>query len=1031
MIKKLILSIPVIAVCCLLLSAKVFALEGSDIEICVTSPIDSLCSESGVVATESFPAEIAIKVTAITGTLTDIKLECESESREIPSNYTLIIENKDQCGPYTITANTEQGAVLTITVNVVFQVKATYDVRYRTVGMLVKQVYEGETLLKSFSEPKRIDLINANTVANYEQERIAEWINRCDGKTYMLKGSLIVEIYSFSTGKVFGLYDTDEGVVPLTTRFGWTPKSVIAFETMGNTALSYQAPVKIDIDAIWCDESEQDILGAITAQDKGIPELLYPYQTTTVTFNKDDIQLSHNYKYIGLQWRYTPTDTAYTDGESKTQTSITQEIHYRIPAADFYFKFEACKGNDLSVTIQAPATVARGDDYSFTIIYMNSGNNPAYDVPLKNTIDGTTIQEIPAVQDFKANSSETYVVKRTADTDADEIQLWSNIGIPEGFIDGTPANNTKTAMIRIVDPEPKPTTDNLYTPDNSENPDNPSNPDDPSSPGISDNSPDTPPIKRELCDLSASILAPPTVYEHEEYQYTIIFSNHSDKKLTGVFLNGKNNGNTLSQIPQATDFQAQEVKSFVVTGTAGNAGEVYQLWANIIEPEAFLDKNLINNTAVSSITVVDRAIDEPIDPNNPNDPDNLIKKQCDVWVNLSCPPTVYGQEEYVATVYFANTTNKVLSDVALNLTIDGKTISTVPSSETFKAYEIKTYLVKGTAGQKSTNIYLSAQVSPPTGYTDTNTRNNQASAKIAVMERPYDLDVQRITPDRYKENQTVISTIKVSNTGSLDFNPGQKVSVLFEIPELSVKKRVDAVVMEQNSWNVVSIKWDTPNVQADKNITLIATINPDRTLDNESSAANNIYTQKAVILNVTYGIPEESRSLPTPPPRQDQPRVTWWEQRYEDGQFVWRQFYAELQVSASLEYETKPKGFLKSGYGYSIFVTTTIKTNYDQPELITAPQTAEIYLPEHRYMTAISLDKVNGQFMFQENPASPFQHRKQYIPVWFPDYKDYIMQLFVTDVHTPGGTLSKWITGGELKIHVVDSMYGDDATVGN
>ena len=79
-----------------------------------------------------------------------------------------------------------------------------------------------------------------------------------------------------------------------------------------------------------------------------------------------------------------------------------------------------------------------------------------------------------------------------------------------------------------------------------------------------------------------------------------------------------------------------------------------------------------------------------------------------------------------------------------------------------------------------------------------------------VTERPYDLDVQRITPDQYKENQTVISTVKVSNKGSLDFTPGQKVSVLFEIPELSIKKRVDAVVMEQDTWNVVSLKWNTP-----------------------------------------------------------------------------------------------------------------------------------------------------------------------------------------------------------------------------
>lgn len=1037
MIKKLFLSIPLIAVCCLLLSVKAFALGNSDIEILVSSPIDSLASESGVVATEKFPAEIPVQITAKTGTLTDIKLEYNGESRTIPPEYILIVESKEQCGPYTITAKTDQGAILTITVNVVFQVKAIFDVRYRTISMNVKEIYEDEKLLKSFQEPQRINLIGANTVADHEKEQIAEWIDRHDGGTYTLKGSLVVEIYSFSTGKVFGVYDTDEDFNPLTTRFGWTPKALIAFETMGNTALTYQAPVKIDVTATWCDENKQEIFGKLTAQDKGVPQLLYPYQTAAVRFTKDDISLSRNYKYIGMEWIYTPASTEYADGENKTQTSITQKIHYKIPSAAFYFKFEACKGNDLSVVIRAPATVNRGDDYSFTILYMNSGNSPAYDVSQKGTVDDIAIKEIPTVQDFTANSSKTYVVERAADVTADEIHLWADIGVPEGFIDANLANNTATAIIRIVDPEPEPAPDSTYDPDDPDNPDNPDSPNDPDNP---ENPPDKPTEKKELCDLSASIFTPPTAYEHEDYQYTIIFTNHSGKELIDVFLQGKNNENTLSQIPKTVDFRPHETKSFVVTGTAGNAGEVYQLWANITEPEGFTDENPINNTAVSSIKVVERPADnpndpdnpdDPDDPNNPDDPDNPEKKLCDVWTNLSCPPIVYEQEEYAVTVYFANSTNKALSDVNLNLTIDGKAVSVVPSTANFKAYEIKTYLVKGTAGQKGTNIHLSARVSPPAGYTDTNTINNQATVKITVMARPYDLDVQRITPDRYKENQTVITTVKVSNTGSLDFAPGQKVSVLFEIPELAVKKRVDAIIMQQDTWNTISVKWDTPNVQADKPITLTATINPDGTLDNETSTANNVFTQKAIIQNVDYGEPEESRSLPNPPQRSDQPKVTWWEQRFENGQFVWRQFYAELHVSAVLNYDTKAKGYLKSGYGYSIQANATVKTNYDRPELITAAQTAEVYLPEYRYITAIPLDKVDGQFVFRENPASPFLYRKQYVPIWFPDKKDYVMQLLVTDVHTPGGTLSKWITGGDLKIYVVDSMYDDDATTGN
>lgn len=1040
--RKYFLVLPMLFVCCLLFSTKAFAATASDIQIQVTSPIDSLTNESGVVAVEQLPAEIPINITASTGTLTEIKLEYSDGWRLIPSDYVLAVESKEKCGPYTITAKTDEGAVMTVTVNVVFQVKATYDTRYRTVGMNVTEIYEGDTLLKSFSKPQRIELVNANTVADSEQKRIAGWIGRQDGGTYTLKGSLVVEIYGYASGRLYGTYDTKTDFEELTTRYGWTKKALVAFETMRDTALTYQAPVQVDVDATWCDESKKEVYGTLTAQDKGVPELLYPYQTTSVTFHKDDVKLSRNFKYLGLEWDYTPESAEYTNGESKTQTEITQKIHYQIPAADFYFKFLATEGNDLSVAIQAPMTVERGADYSFTVIYMNSGKSPAFDVPLKGTVDGVRILEIPSVQDFSPNQSKTYTVKRTADTTADEINLWANIGVPEGFVDGNLANNTATAVIKIVDPEPETTKDNPDTPDN---PDNPDNPDDPENP------PDQPPAKKEKCDLIADILAAPTVFEGESYSFTVSFTNQSSLKLNSVPLSGKNNENFLSQIPKTADFAPNETKTYTVTGTAGRVGEVYNLWVHVEAPEDFEDENPVNNTAVSSITVVKKP-DIPDDPDTPDDPDNPdtpdtpddpntpdnpdtpeppVKRTCDVWVNLSTPPTVFEREDYSFTVYFANSSGKALSDVHMEVKINGQSVSSIPATANFKAYEKKSYVITATAGAYGNPIEVTAAVLPPDGYTDTNPGNNQVSAKIMVLEKPYDLDVQRITPDRYKESQSVVTTIKVGNKGSLDFTPGENVVVLFQIPELSYEKRMDAVVMEKDTWNVVSLRWDTPSVQADKDINLIAVINPEHTLDNESSADNNLYKQKAVIENVTYEEPEESRSLPAPPQRSEQPRLTWWEQRYENGAFVWHEYYAELKVSEVLDYATKNKGYLKSGYGYSIKVSATVNTNYDRPELITAPQTAEVYLPEYRYDTAIPLVKKDGKFIFKENPTSPYRYRKQYVPVWFPDKKDYIAQLLITDVHTPGGTLSKWITGGELSIPILDSMYSDDVTGGD
>jgi len=849
---------------CGLFPARVFALADSDLIIRAASAEDKLENSSGILAVDQFPARITVNVTVQTGSLTGVWLEHNGQSREITPDYAIVINDKESCGPYTITGRTDRGAVLTITANVVFEVKAVYDIRYRTVAMNVKEIDQNEKAIENFDEPQRIELENANTVAPSEQEKIADWIGKNDGGTYTLKGSLVVEIHSLATGKIYGIYDTDKDFEKLVRSFPWTNPTKAAFATMRKAEITYQAPVKINVDGTWCDESKQEIYGSLSAQDKGVPVLLKPCQTTDISFAKEDIPLPSEYIYTGLEWDYTPEGGGYADGQSPDQTSISQDINYQIPAAKYYFKFDKQDIHNLSVVINAPETVYRGDKYTFTVTYKNSGTQAANGVSLKGKTDGKQIEEIPASWDFQAGESKTYIIERLADTSNDVINLWANIGIPDGYNDANPADNTATAEIKVQDkPE------------------------------------DKPPGSTESCDLKVEIKAPAEVYEQEEYSFTVIYTNCTDTVLTGA---------------------------------------------------------------------------------------------------------------------------------SLEAAIDGRGVDSIPSQADFKAKESKSFQVKTKAGEKGTTIHLTAKVSPPVDCTDTNPDNNRAAADIKVGER-YDLDVQRITPAAYKENQSVISTIKVGNTGSTDFTPGEKVSVLFNIPELSLQKRVDAVVMAQDTWNVVAVKWNTPSVQADKNITLIATINPDKTLTSETTAANNTYTQKAVIKNVIYDEPEENIAVPVPPPRSDQPRVTWQEQRYENGKFVWRQFYAELKVNAYLYYDTKDKGYLKSGYGFFINVTASVNTNYDKPELITDAQTAEVYLPQYLYETAIPLlSDSKNHFTFQENPSSPFRYKKQYVPVWFPDNTEYIVQLLVTDVHTPGGTLSKWITGGDLQIFVSDSMYSDDVT---
>jgi hypothetical protein len=172
---------------------------------------------------------------------------------------------------------------------------------------------------------------------------------------------------------------------------------------------------------------------------------------------------------MGLEWQYVPQTGQYTDGKSKTLSEITQRINYQIPVTAFYFKFLPQDGNDLSVVIRAPATVNRGTDYSFTVIYMNSGKSTAYDVPLKGKVDGAGIGEIPFIQDFSPNQSKTCTVKRTANTTASEIQLWANIGVPEGL-------STATLVTTRLQLRLKSLTPNSGSPSPTNNPMNPGQP---------------------------------------------------------------------------------------------------------------------------------------------------------------------------------------------------------------------------------------------------------------------------------------------------------------------------------------------------------------------------------------------------------------------------------------------------------------------------------------------------------------------------------------------------------------------------
>lgn len=150
--------------------------------------------------------------------------------------------------------------------------------------------------------------------------------------------------------------------------------------------------------------------------------------------------------------------------------------------------------------------------------------------------------------------------------------------------------------------------------------------------------------------------------------------------------------------------------------------------------------------------------------------------------------------------------------------------------------------------------------------------------------------------------------------------------------------------------------------------------------------------------------------------------------------------WARLSATAKTTYRTKDKGYLRSGYGFELDITVTVTTNYDKPELIVGAQRANAFLPQYGYSNAVKMvtegnvTSLTNTYHFAVNPDSVYNNKNQFVPVWWKDEYNYIIQAVAADAYTPGGQLFKWLggtgrAGDELTINISGSMYDDDIAV--
>jgi len=296
-------------------------------------------------------------------------------------------------------------------------------------------------------------------------------------------------------------------------------------------------------------------------------------------------------------------------------------------------------------------------------------------------------------------------------------------------------------------------------------------------------------------------------------------------------------------------------------------------------------------------------------------------------------------------------------------------------------------------------------------------------------------------PDyEYRVDTDVITSITLGAGSRI--TPDNPASVTFYISELSYT--VNNIVIPAGESQVVWAKWHTPSTP--QTITIHASVNGAYT-------ARDTFMAKIVDLN--ENIPPDPKASDTNPgytvpnlPSNTQKNYASWgvwnchwkpDWRWisdwnwmsdgegggswiDNGEWMdfgdWEYDYTSYSAFLSGTMALLPDDIvptasgksMKSGYGVKTTVSTVISTDAPNSHF-TYAQTAVSYFPEFQYSTYFRLLEriiggLNAKFQFKNNPCSTYSRRVHFLPVWFPDGKQYTVYTQVLDTWTPAGMLS-------------------------
>jgi len=202
------------------------------------------------------------------------------------------------------------------------------------------------------------------------------------------------------------------------------------------------------------------------------------------------------------------------------------------------------------------------------------------------------------------------------------------------------------------------------------------------------------------------------------------------------------------------------------------------------------------------------------------------------------------------------------------------------------------------------------------------------------------------------------------------------------------------------------------------------------------SFPNGVYWYFTAITVKTSATPtptprQTPKPLATPTPERTEPGKTWTE--IWDGKPA--EFHAQLTAAVTEIREVYRNGKdkinpaqMKSGYGIEVTITTHFTTDY--PGRASGAKEVKAVLPDGVELLEFTnaAGSNTNTWRFRINTKSGLNRREHYIPVEYPDDKNYTMTFYASGAYAgQSGELSAM---AQRSIYIKGSMYEDDHTGG-